>query len=183
MIKINIGGGHKRYDGFLNLDMDYHTNPDHIVNLEIDTLPFEDDSVDEVKAHHILEHLGEGFFHLMKELYRVCKDGAIIDIVVPHHRHDIFLADPTHRRPILIEGLRLFSKKYNYDHIEKHGSSSGLGIAFDVDFEIVETGYTIDPYYDEFIMNNQDNPEIIIEKERSSNNFIQETKIKLMVVK
>jgi hypothetical protein len=181
MTKINIGGGYKRYDGFLNLDMDHHTNPDFIVNLEKDLLPFDDSTVDEVKAHHILEHLGEGFFHLMKELYRICKDGAIIDIVVPHHRHDIFLADPTHRRPILIEGLRLFSKKYNYDHIEKHGSSSGLGIAFDVDFEIVQTGYTLDPFYEDYVKNTE--VDIVIEKERSCNNFIQETKIKLMVVK
>ncbi len=180
-IRINIGGGYKRYEGFLNLDMDSHTNPDYVVNLEKDRLPFEDSTIDEVKAHHILEHMGEGFFFLIQELYRVCKDGAIIDIVVPHHRHDIFLADPTHRRPILIEGLRLFSKKYNYDHIEKHGSSSGLGIAFDVDFEIVETGYTLDPFYEEFVQTAD--RDVVVEKERSCNNFIQETKIKWLVVK
>ena len=180
-MKINIGGGYKTYDGFLNLDLDPNTNPDYIVNLELDILPFDDNTIDEVKAHHILEHLGEGFFHLIKELYRVCKDGAIIDIVVPHHRHDIFLADPTHRRPILIEGLRLFSKKYNYDHIEQGGSSSGLGIAYDVDFEIIHTDYTLDPFYTDFIRNNE--REVVIEKERSCNNFIQETKIKWLVVK
>lgn len=180
-MKINIGGGYKRYPGFLNLDMDPHTNPDHIVNLEKDVLPFDDNTISEVKAHHILEHLGEGFFHLIQELYRVCKDGAIIDIVVPHHRHDIFLADPTHRRPILIEGLRLFSKKYNYDHIEKHGSSSGLGIAFDVDFEIIATDYTLDPFYEEFVRTTE--RDVVVEKERSCNNFIQETKIKWLVVK
>lgn len=180
-MKINIGGGHKRYEGFLNVDIDPNSNPDYIANLETDILPFADNSIDEVRAHHILEHLGEGFFHLIKELYRVCKDGAIIDIVVPHHRHDIFLADPTHRRPILIEGLRLFSKKYNYDHIEKCGSSSGLGIYYNVDFEIIETGYTLDPFYDDYIKNH-DAP-TIIEKERSCNNFVLETKIKWMVVK
>jgi hypothetical protein len=101
--------------------------------------------------------------------------------VVPHHRHDIFLADPTHRRPILIEGMRLFSKKYNYDHIEKHGSSSGLGIAFDVDFEIIETGYTLDPFYEQWIQTVE--MSVAIEKERSCNNFMQETKMKLMVIK
>jgi len=181
MTKINIGGGYKRYDGFLTLDMDPHTKPDFLVNLETDTYPFEDNSVDEVKAYHILEHMGEGFFHCMKELYRICKDGAIIDIVVPHHRHDIFLADPTHRRPILIEGMRLFSKKYNNDHIEKHGSSSGLGIALDVDFEIIETGYTLDPFYEEFVRTAE--RDVVVEKERSCNNFVQETKMKLMVIK
>lgn len=180
-MKINIGGGYKKYEGFLNLDLDPHTNPDFVVNLEVDKLPFDDDTISEVKAHHILEHMGEGFFHLMKELYRVCKDGAIIDVVVPHHRHDIFLADPTHRRPILIEGMRLFSKKFNKAHIDSYGSSSGLGIAFDVDFEIIETGYTLDPFYDEYVKTTE--PSVVVEKERSCNNFIQETKIKLMVIK
>lgn len=180
-MKINIGGGYKKYDNFLNLDLDPHTNPDFIVNLEVDKLPFDDNIITEVKAHHILEHLGEGFFHLMQELYRVCKDGAIIDIIVPHHRHDIFLADPTHRRPILIEGMRLFSKKFNKTNIDNSGSSSNLGIVFDVDFEIIETGYTLDPFYVDYVQTTES--DVVIEKERSCNNFVQETKIKLMVIK
>ena len=84
-MKINIGGGFKRYDGFVNLDADPLTNPDYLVRLGEDVLPFEDNTVDEVKAYHILEHIGPGFFQLMKELYRVAEHGCILDIIVPHH--------------------------------------------------------------------------------------------------
>ena len=112
-MKINIGGGFKRYEGFLNLDADPLTSPDYLVKLGVDTLPFEDNSVDEVRAYHILEHIGEGFFQLMKEIYRVCKDTAIIDIQVPHHRSEIFYGDPSHVRFVTIDNMRLFSKRYN----------------------------------------------------------------------
>ena len=99
-MKLNLGSGLKRIDGFLNVDYDERSNPDFIVDLEKGILPFEDNSVDGIVAHHILEHIGEGFLTLMKEIYRVSKDGTIIDIEVPHHRHENFFGDPTHKRPI-----------------------------------------------------------------------------------
>ena len=113
-MKLNLGSGLKRYDGYLNVDYDPLVNPDYIVDIEKGDLPFEDNSVDAVIAHHILEHIGENFLHFMQELYRVCKDGAIIDIEVPHHRHENFFGDPTHKRPITVEMLKKFSKKYTF---------------------------------------------------------------------
>lgn len=145
--KLNIGGGLKRPDGFTTIDMDPLCNADVTCDISKDTLPFEDNSVESVIAHHIFEHIGEGFFHLLKELYRVCEDGAIIDIEVPHHRHDEFYGDPTHCRPFTVETFRLFSKKYNYWHMEHFGSSTGFGLKLDVDFEIVEYEQTFDPFF------------------------------------
>jgi ubiquinone/menaquinone biosynthesis C-methylase UbiE len=137
-MKINIGSGNNKIDGFVNVDYDESTYPDYICNIEKDNLPFADNSVDAVIANHILEHLGEGYFHCIKELYRVCKNGAIISIKVPHPRHDTFLADPTHRRTITVMGLQLFSKKFNKLCKEQNYSSSTLGDFFDVDFEILD---------------------------------------------
>lgn len=180
-MKINIGGGYKKYEGFVNLDCDPLTQPDYIINLEKDYLPFSDNSVDEVKAYHILEHIGEGFFHLMKELYRVCKDGAIIDIEVPHHRHENFYGDPSHVRPITVEMLKQFSKKYNQWHIDTYGSSSGFGLRLDVDFEILEFDYVIDVDYLEMAKAGEYQKIQMLAKQ--INNVFQDTKIKLGVVK
>lgn len=180
-VNINIGAGYKRYDGFINIDQDPNTNPDYLVNLETDNLPLEDNSVDRVIAHHILEHLGSGYFHLLQELYRVCKHGAIIDIRVPHPSHEIYLNDPTHKRPVTVEGLRLFSKTYNQMEIKRGGSSSTLGLQFNVDFEIVGFNYIHDPYYDEL--------KKTLEKEqlqrlfREALNTTLEIQVKLMVNK
>lgn len=196
-LKINIGGGYKRYDNFLNLDRDANTKPDFIIDLEKDIFPFEDNTITEVKAYHILEHIGQGFFHLIQELYRICENGAIIDIIVPHHYHEIFLADPTHQRPILVETMRLFSKKYNQHHIDTHGSSSGLGIYYNVDFEIVDFNFIPDASYTDILNELQsvlsnpsmdDNSKSMAQKElvrlgRESLNVFQETHMKLVVIK
>ena len=183
MIKINIGGGLKRYEGFVNLDIDPLCNPDHLCNISKDPLPFQDNSVSEVKAHHILEHIGgDGFFHLIKELYRVCEDGAIIDIEVPHHRHDEFFGDPTHCRFFTIETFRLFSKKYNLWHIDHFGSSTGFGLKCNVDFEIVEYEHVIDPDFLPMVSSIEDpkQRELYI---RSTWNVVKYIKLKWMVIK
>jgi hypothetical protein len=181
MLKLNIGSGYKKFNGFLNLDYDHHTNPDYVVDFEHDRLPFEDNSVDEIIAWHVLEHIGEGYFHLLKEIYRVCCNGAIIDIKVPHHFHETFINDPTHRRPITVEGFRLFSKKNNQLEIERGGTSSCLGIHFDVDFEIIAYDFMYDGFYDEIIKNNtyDQNARLM----RECVNVAIETYIKLVVVK
>jgi hypothetical protein len=118
---------------------------------------------------------------MLQELYRVCKHGAIIDIRVPHPRHDTFLHDPTHVRPITIEGLRLFSKKYNDYHAKLYNSSAGLGYRFGVDFEIVSFQMVPDGYYAEIIKNT---PAPQLERlAREANNFFGEIYITLVVVK
>jgi len=183
-LKLNIGGGYKRYDGFLNVDYDSHCNPDYVCDVEKEILPFEDNSIEEVKVHHILEHLGEGYFYFLKELYRVCQDGATIDVVVPHHRHDNFLNDPTHRRPITIEGLRMFSKKYNDYCIKIEDGCSKLGNYFDVDFEIEKFEYYFASEYNDLLNNpTEENQSTIRQAITTLNNVIVETHIVLSVVK
>ena len=180
-MKLNIGGGDKHYEGFLNVDYDANCEPDYCFNIEKDVWPFEDDSVDAVIAHHIMEHLGEGYFHVMQELYRICKPGTIIDIVVPHHRHEHFLNDPTHRRPITVDGLWLFSKKYNDACIEQKAAASRLGHYFGVDFEVMHSFDVPDPRY-----KNAFDGKIKEEVEQyiyEHNNIVMEVHIKLVVVK
>lgn len=180
-MKINLGGGFKRIEGFLNVDADPLTKPDTVVNIETDKWPYSDNTVDEVRAHHILEHIGDGFFHVMQELYRVCKDGAIIDIAVPHHRSEVWYGDVTHRRFITIDNLRQFSKKENAWHVNQWHSSSGFGVRYNVDFEIIEY---------EFIPNENwrtrfatMTPAEITEVSTNFINVYYETRIKLLTVK
>lgn len=180
-MKINIGGGYKRYDGFLNVDMDPLTKPDFIVNLESDTFPIDDSTVNEVKAYHILEHIGPGFFHLIQELYRICENGAIIDIQVPHHRHEIFFGDASHIRPITVEMMRQFSKNYNEYHIEQFNSSSGFGLRLGVDFEIIDFYFKPDDIWAKRFESMT--AEEIEDVSRNFNNVYIETFIKLVVVK
>lgn len=82
MVKINLGGGKKPIDGFLNVDRDRAADV-NVGDLETDHLPFQDQEVEEVYSSHFFEHLGDQR-HLFRELMRVCREGARVTIIVPH---------------------------------------------------------------------------------------------------
>ena len=181
MLKIDIGCGYKLESGFVGIDSDINTKATHILDLEKDKLPFSDSEVDFVKAHHILEHIGDGFFHLMQEIYRVSKNGAIVDVQVPHPRHEYFLNDPTHKRPITVETMKMFSKSYNRWTVEQGWSCSTIGIMYDVDFELLDYTFIRDPFYDGIEQKiSKEVGEILF---REGNNIFTEIHMKLMVVK
>lgn len=82
MLKIELGGGKRaRGDGFVNVDI--CDGADVRCDLDRDRLPFEDGSVDEVYSSHCLEHLSNPY-HLLHEVARVCREGARVEVRVPH---------------------------------------------------------------------------------------------------
>lgn len=113
-MRLNMGCGHRKADGYLNVDLSPACAPDQVVDLEVVPWPWPDDAPEEVVFFHCLEHLGRDprvFLSLFQELYRVCRNDALIRIVVPHPRHDHFLNDPNHVRAITPNLLALFSRK------------------------------------------------------------------------
>lgn len=182
-MKINLGSGYKSFPDYINIDSDPNCKPDILLNLDDPNLsiPLESNSVEKVIAHHILEHIGTGYFKLLQELYRICKNGAIIDVRVPHHFHETFFSDPTHKRPITVEGLRLFSKKRNKHEIESGGTSSTLGIMYDVDFEVANFNMYQDPFYEEMFKEME--PMQAYRFLRETVNTTVEVQITLIVVK
>lgn len=180
-MKLNLGSGTKRYPNYINIDSDYKSSPDYVLNLETDKLPFDDNSVEHVLAHHILEHLGDGFIHCLKELYRVCKADTIIDVRVPHPRHDTFLIDPTHKRPIYPHTLDMFSKTRNKRDMENGGCETPLGIIHDINLVVVNHTFVLDSYWQPMFQ--QYSEEQCEHTARSFNNVILEIGIEVKVIK
>ena len=138
-MKLNMGCGNNKLAGYVNVDQSEVCGPDFVWNLESLPWPWDDDSVDAVMFNHSLEHLGEDsrtFLGIMKELYRVCKDGAEISINVPHPRHDNFIGDPTHVRIITPQLLTLFDRNANDEWKKMGAANTPLAYYLDVDFKI-----------------------------------------------
>jgi len=147
-MKLNLGSGRRKQDGWVNVDNDPTSEPDVLHSLEDLPWPFEDSVAEEVLMSHVLEHVGQkpdDFLAIMKELYRVCRDGAEVRVIVPHPRHDNFLADPTHVRPISVMTLQLFDQELNKQWIERDGANSPFGLALGVDFKMTKQTYNLDP--------------------------------------
>jgi hypothetical protein len=149
-MKLNLGCGFQKLQGFVNVDNEPLCKPDILHNLEMTPWPIADDQFDQVLASHVLEHLGqttESYFRIIKELWRVCKDGAIIEVHVPHPRHDNFLHDPTHVRAITPIGLAMFDQLRNINDHKNGGAETKLGLMNGVDFELLDSGMDLcDPW-------------------------------------
>lgn len=81
-MKLNFGCGNDKLDGYVNCDISNNVNPDMIVDIT-KPLPFADNEVEEVLMFHVLEHTLKPI-EVLKEIYRVCKNGAVIKIRVPY---------------------------------------------------------------------------------------------------
>lgn len=120
-LKINLGCGNKRLDGFVGVDR----FPCEAAGVLCDvsrSLPFRDNSVDEFYLDNLIEHVPD-IPALMAELVRTARNGAKITIITPHFTSLSSWKDPTH-----LHHLSYFS----FDHFEKmsvrHYVGSGVKI-------------------------------------------------------
>ena len=90
--RLNLGRGADPKEGYANCDLFPYgvmvqgaSSPNNGVDMVFDLtegLPFDADSIDEVMATQVLEHL-ERPTALLEEIYRVLKPGGLIDVMVP----------------------------------------------------------------------------------------------------
>ena len=183
-LKLNLGSGQNPAPGFINVDK--FGTPDVQCDLEQFPWPWDDNAVAEVRMSHVLEHLGETtatFIGIIKELYRVCRDGALIRITVPHPRNDDFLNDPTHVRIITPEIFTLFSKQMNKEWKRIGAASSPLADYHGVDLEIVRVNQELTPEWSEQFKSGKVSEHQLAGIARAQNNVIKQTQIELRVIK
>jgi len=155
-------------------------------DLETFPWPWDDDSIDEIRANHIMEHLGQDsdtFLKIMQEIYRICKPGARIEINAPHPRHDDFISDPTHVRAITPRLFELFSKNNNERWAKGGFANSQLARYLDVDFEIKDVQFIIEPVWMNKLNSGKITRDQLNENMALFNNVIKETKTVLEVIK
>ena len=80
-MKIDIGGGHRVREGYLNVDPGI-AGADF--NCSVLSMSIQDESVEAINASHVLEHLSKyEVSRALKECYRVLQKDGIMDIEVP----------------------------------------------------------------------------------------------------
>ncbi len=108
-LRLNLGCNADVRPGWVNVDIaDYGGN--EIIDLNSYPWPFEENSVAEVSASHVLEHL-DNFNAVVTELWRICEPDAMIDVAVPFFLSTKFYSEPDHRIPF---GIRSFD---NYEFL------------------------------------------------------------------
>ena len=148
--------------------------------------PFDDNCAEEVVMSHILEHLGETsetYLSIIQELYRICENGASVDIKVPHPRHDEFVNDPTHVRAILPEQFQLFSKAANREWREQGYANTPLADYLDVDFETEDVQWTPDDKWIQKLQDGEVSSGDLAEMAQHQYNILKEIHIRLKVIK
>ena len=95
-MKLNLGSGNRKKDGYVNIDIDDTCNPDLVLDITKGLL-CKDDSVDKVVAFDFLEHvpIGKTIF-VVDEIWRVLKPGGVFVHFTPSTDGRGAFQDPTH---------------------------------------------------------------------------------------
>ena len=185
-MRLNLGCGGRKFPDWINVDKFPTCSPDEIVDLEQFPWPWPDNSVDEVRLYHVLEHLGADtgvYLGIIKELYRVCRDNAAIDIIVPHPRHDDFLNDPTHVRPVTRESLLLLSQTANREWLALGAANTPLGLYIGVDLAIESATYDLADPWDKLYEQKKLSAEELQQAFRLYNNVVKQIKLLVRTIK
>lgn len=106
--KLNLGCGKKHFPDHVNLDLVPAVNPDVVHDLDCYPYPFPDSRFDEIVVYDVIEHIGD-VPSFMREIWRLAKPGAKVQITTPHFSASNSYTDPTHRRHLGYFSLDYFT--------------------------------------------------------------------------
>jgi SAM-dependent methyltransferase len=84
--RLNLGCGHNKIEGCINLDIEPSVNPDIVHDFKT-PLPYPDNSIEEIFFFHVIEHI-EDTLHdfILEEIYRVLVPGGTVYISYPEFK-------------------------------------------------------------------------------------------------
>lgn len=121
-LKLNLGCGLKKKEGWINIDSASDCHPDILLDLS-EPLPFEDQSVDEILADAVLEHFDKyARYFLLCHWVKVLKIGGTLRISVPNFQkiiHRYFKWDFNDFVDTIF-GETMWTSKYYIGHFGSH---------------------------------------------------------------
>lgn len=95
-MKLNLGCGNKHEPGFINVDSYAAHKPQQVWDLNKVPYPWQNESIDNVKMRHVLEHVDDVIV-TMNEVWRILKFGKRVHIEVPYVTHFQAIGHPQHK--------------------------------------------------------------------------------------
>ncbi len=108
-MKLNLGCGNVRIEGFVGVDKVKTEATDVVCDLNIFPYPFLTSSAEEIILDNVLEHLDD-VIAVMEEIYRLALPGAIIKINVPYFKSNSAFTDPTHKHFFTENSFQYFNE-------------------------------------------------------------------------
>jgi len=103
-IKLDIGCGKRKAEGFLGVDSIAFEGVDIVMDASKPGWQWADGEVDEVHSSHFIEHLTNNERVVFwNELCRVLKKGGQARVITPHWSNACAYGDPTHQWPPMSE--------------------------------------------------------------------------------
>lgn len=115
-MKLHLGCGKTRMDGWLNVDqVEVPGVTDMCVDLDSGDLALmlDPDSVDESLGLHVIEHLSNPL-DFMAALWSVTKPGGTVTFETPYGSSDDAWEDPTHVRPYFVNSWGYFGQPFYF---------------------------------------------------------------------
>lgn len=106
---INLGSGHKKLKGYINVDINPETQPNVCMDCYeyLKTLPT--NSVFMVYSSHYLEHIEpQHYLPFLEELHRVTKPAGEWDFVLPFANYSNLWSNPLHYRAYSFNHFKSF---------------------------------------------------------------------------
>jgi len=116
MKKLHLGCGYNKLKDYINVDRYDFCKPDVVQDLDKEWI-WENDSIDHIKIHFVLEHID--YRHFFTEAYRVLKKGGTIDIKVPNGLDFTNFQDPTHIHQYMPNTIQHLSN-YKHSHYDSN---------------------------------------------------------------
>ena len=133
--------GDKEWSNLTTLDYNADHKPHVVWDLTQGSLPFEDNSFDEIHAYEVLEHTGSQgdyrfFFKQFSDFWRVLTPGGHLLATCPSKNSIWALGDPSHSRILVKENLVFLSQQAYADQVGKTSMSDFRNI-YTANFEPV----------------------------------------------
>lgn len=86
-MKLNLGCGATKIDGYINIDVEESCNPDVVHDFTKAPLPFEANKISEVLLFHTIEHISKRYHRaIIGEIWRVLEPNGVFLVSFPEFR-------------------------------------------------------------------------------------------------